>query len=236
MISVIIPTLNEEKYLPQLLKTIKEQKFNDIEIIVADNNSTDKTREIAKSYGCRITSGGLPARGRNSGAKIAKGDILLFLDADVTLLPNSFRKTVLEFDRRELDVASFKIISRKGNKLIKGGFDALYNWPSVFLQDVLPHGAMGIMVKKEIFNKVGGFDEKIKLAEDHYFVRQASEIGKFGIISSVKLFVSLRRFRQDGYIRTLSKYLLTELYMLSGKPPKYDFNYKFGHYSRKKKD
>jgi glycosyltransferase involved in cell wall biosynthesis len=236
MISIIIPTLNEEKYLPQLLKTIRAQEFKDIEIVVADNNSTDGTRKIAKEFSCKISSGGLPAKGRNSGVKIAKGDILLFLDADGTLSPHFLEKSVAEFEKRGLDVASFKIVSRQGNRLIKGSFDALYNWPSALLQDVLPHGAMGIMVKKKIFDKVGGFNEKLKLAEDHYFVRQAAEIGKFGIISSVKLFTSLRRFRQDGYVRTLSKYFVTELLMLSGKPPKFSLGYKFGHYTKKKKD
>jgi glycosyltransferase involved in cell wall biosynthesis len=217
-----------------LLKAIKAQRFKDFEIIVADNNSTDKTRKIAENYGSRITLGGLPGRGRNLGAKVAKGDILLFLDADVVPSSNFLQKTIIEFRKRKLGVASFKIVPKEGNKLIKGGFDVFYNWFSVILQDILPQGAMGIMVKKKVFDKVGGFDEKIKLAEDYYFLRQAAKIEKFGIISSARLFISLRRFRQDGYIRTLSKYLLNGLYMLSGKPPKSIVEYKFDHYAKKK--
>jgi glycosyltransferase involved in cell wall biosynthesis len=54
-ISIVIPTYNEEKYLPRLLKQIKQQDFTDYEIIVADNNSKDKTRSIAKRFGARIT-------------------------------------------------------------------------------------------------------------------------------------------------------------------------------------
>ncbi len=74
MISIIIPTLNEEKYLPKLLRSIKEQDFKEeLEIIVADANSEDKTREIAKKFSCKIVEGGLPAKARNEGAKIAKG-------------------------------------------------------------------------------------------------------------------------------------------------------------------
>ena len=68
--SIIIPTYNEEEYLPVLLDSIKEQDFDDYEIIVADANSTDKTVEIAKDYGCIVVEGGLPAVGRNNGAKI----------------------------------------------------------------------------------------------------------------------------------------------------------------------
>jgi len=240
MLSIIIPTLNEEKYLPLLLNSIKQQDFKDYEIIVADNNSKDKTREIAKKYGCGITSGGLPARGRNKGAKAAKGEVLLFLDADVVLPPGFLRKSTLEFNKRNLDIASYSILPKGGKEIIKRGFDVLYNWPISISQNFLPHGAMGILVKKEIFDKVGGFDEKIKIAEDHYFVRQGAELGKFGIISSTKIFTSLRRFEKDGYFKTLLKYFGSALYMLSGKPVKTDMiKYKFGHYpsvSKKQED
>ena len=220
MLSIIIPTYNEEKYLPLLLNSVKQQDFKDYEIIVADNNSEDKTRDIAGKYGCIITSGGLPARGRNKGAKAAKGELLLFLDADIVLPPGFLRKSMLEFKRRNLDIASYSLLPKGGKKIIKKCLDILYNWPISISQNFLPHGAMGILVEKEIFDKVGGFDEKIKIAEDHYFVRQGAELGKFGIISSTKIFTSLRRFEKDGYVKTLLKYLASALYMLSGKPVK----------------
>ena len=76
MLSIIIPTLNEEKYLPKLLDSIVKQSYKDYEIIIADNNSKDKTRSIARSYGCRLTKGGMPAVARNNGAKIARGKLL----------------------------------------------------------------------------------------------------------------------------------------------------------------
>ena len=234
MISIIIPTYNEEKYLPLLLRTIKKQSFKDYEIIVADNNSTDKTRDVAKKFNCKVTSGGLPAKGRNQGAKVAKGDILLFLDADVYLPSEFLRRSILEFNRRKLDAASYKIVPKKGSKLVKGGFDVLYNWPAYISQGFLPYGAMGIMVKRDIFDKIKGFDENIRIAEDHYFVRQTAEIGKFGILTSTKLLISLRRFEQDGYTKTLGKYLAAAVYMLSGKPIKKGIDYKFGHYTNRK--
>ena len=101
MLSIIIPTLNEEKYLPLLLKEIKKQNSADYEIIVADAGSEDKTIEIAKNYGCKIIPGGLPARGRNEGAKIAQGDIFLFMDADNIFLPPEFLKNLLEEFKKE---------------------------------------------------------------------------------------------------------------------------------------
>lgn len=72
MLSIIIPTLNEEKYLLILLSEIRKQNFIDYEIIVADAVSEDRTIEIARSFNCNIIKGGLPAKGRNEGTKLPK--------------------------------------------------------------------------------------------------------------------------------------------------------------------
>ncbi|MBU0615524.1 MAG: glycosyltransferase, partial [Nanoarchaeota archaeon] len=109
MLSIIIPTLNEEKHLPRLLDSITRQRFKDYEIIVADNNSKDKTRDIAKKFGAKVVPGGLPAKARNLGAKAAKGNILLFLDSDVILSKGSLNKAVTEFTQRNLTVALFTL-------------------------------------------------------------------------------------------------------------------------------
>ena len=82
-LSIVIITKNEQQYLPRLLHSIKMQEFKDYEIIVSDAQSTDKTRAIAKSFGCKIVEGGLPSVGRNNGAKVANAPLILFLDADV---------------------------------------------------------------------------------------------------------------------------------------------------------
>ena len=80
MLSIIIPTLNEEKHLPRLLKNIKDNNLENYEIIVADNNSKDKTRQIAKKYRCKIVQGGLPSKAKNNGAKAARGSLLFFIE------------------------------------------------------------------------------------------------------------------------------------------------------------
>ena len=224
MLSIIIPALNEEKNISKLLGSIKTRKK--YEIIVSDAGSKDKTRQIAKSYGSRITKGGLPAAGKNSGAEKAKGNILLFLDADVVLPEGFIDKSIEEFSKRKLKIASFFLLPETG----KLAFNVFYNFPIFLLEDILPHGAMGIMVKKDLFIKTGGFDEDISLAEDHYFVRQAARIGKYGIIKLTRICVSSRRFKKDGWIRTGLKYFLCELHLIFLGPDrsdrfKYNFNY-----------
>ncbi len=231
MISIIIPTLNEEKYLPLLLTSIKKQRFSDYEIIIADAVSRDGTLDIAKRSNLNIVLGGLPARGKNNGAKNAKGDILLFLDADIVLPENFFGRTLGEFKTRNLDIGSFGLLPIKENKLYHFLFQYFYNLPIIMLEKILPHAAAGIMIKKEIFEKAKGFDEEIKIAEDHDLVRRGIKFGRYGILKSAKIFVSDRRFRQDGWLGTSLKYVFCEFHMIFLGPVKSDiFKYKFGHY------
>lgn len=257
MLSIIIPTLNEEKYLPLLLESInphtkrtlrsaekneicvrssvgvKKQNFSDYEIIVADAGSKDNTIKIAQSYNCRIIPGGLPAKGRNEGAKIAKGDLLLFLDADVVLPEKFFEKALDEFKKRKINIAGFCLLPYKKNIFFHFLFNFFYNWPIIILEKILPH-AVQILVEKNLFEKLNGYDESIKLAEDHDLVRRAKKIAKFGIIKSTKIFISDRRFRGDGWFATAFRYLLCELHMVFFGPVRSDiFKYKFDHYSKK---
>lgn len=233
-LSIIVPALNEENYLPKLLRSIKKQKFRDGEIIVADAGSKDKTLEIAKKFGCKIVKGGLPAKGRNEGAKTAKGDLLLFLDADV-ILPRDFLKRALrEIQRRKLAVASPALEPRTEKKIIKFLFK-YFNAHIKRLEKFLPYGAMGIFIEKSIHQKIKGFDEKLKIAEDHDYIRRAAKIGKFGVLREVKISISLRRFNQDGWMKVLLIYLLAEIhYHLLGPVKSNIFNYKFGHYAKDK--
>ncbi|PIV64862.1 MAG: glycosyl transferase family 2 [Candidatus Nealsonbacteria bacterium CG01_land_8_20_14_3_00_12] len=226
MLSIIVPALNEEKYLPILLSQIKKQNFNsDSEIIVADAGSKDKTVEIARNYGCKIIPGGLPARGRNEGAKIAKGDTLLFMDADNVFLPENFlSKLLAEFERKKLGVASFPIYpnSKKIDKILYGIYNNFVNFTQI------PYATNSVLVKKEIFEKVGGgFDEEIKIAEDHYFAKQAAKFGKFGFIKIEPVLTSDRRFIKDGRLKTYLKFILAGIYMFLFGPVKKDiFKYR----------
>lgn len=91
------------------------------------------------------------------------------------------------------------------------------------------------MVKKEFFEKVKGFDERIKFAEDHNFVRRVKKIGKFGIIKSAKILSSLRRFEKDGWLRTYFRYIIAEIHMLFIGDIKKDIvKYEFGRYPTQK--
>ena len=234
-LSIIIPTLDEEKNLPRLLKEIREQtSAYNCEVIIADANSKDRTVDIARQFNCKIVKGGLPGKGRNEGAKNARYDLFFFLDADITIPDDFFKRALKEFQRRKLDSASFRLVPQNCSILVKLGFDIFYNWPITIMQKFIAYGAMGILVKKRMFYEVGGFDEEIKLGEDVWFLRQAKMKGRFGIIKSVNITPSLRRFRRDGYLRTAIKHLLSDWHMLLLGPIKSDIlHYKFGPYDKK---
>ena len=232
MISIIIPTLNEEKYLEKLLNCIKKQTYKDYEIIVSDYNSKDKTRQVAKKFKCKIANGGLPAKGRNTGAKAAKGDILFFIDADCVIKKDFLQKSLNEIKNRNLDVAGCYLwpLSRR---VFDNSVFALFNfW--IFLTQFFyasgPAGA-GIFCKKSLHQKIKGFDEKIKLSEDMDYVKRASKYGKFRILSTVRTYTSVRRFNKEGRLKLVMKLFLAGVHrLIFGEIRtdifKYRFNYK----------
>src|SRR5574343_1225181 len=115
ILSIIIPTLNEEQNIARLLGIVQRNKFKDYEIIIADAGSKDKTKNIALEHGAKVIPGGLPAKGKNEGAKVAQGEILLFLDADLEMSEGFLDQSMPEFIERKLDVASYKIYPQISN-------------------------------------------------------------------------------------------------------------------------
>ena len=235
-LSIIIPTKNEEECLPILLESIKKQTFKDYEIIVADNKSTDKTKTIAKKYGCKIVGGGLPGKARNRGAKVSRGDILLFLDADTELRNKNFLdKAIKEFEKRKLDLAA-PLMYLKGNKLDKLYFDFWNRLTELFQYSLTPFaGGWCIFIKKDIHNKINGFDEKIILGEDSDYAQRAVKSKlfrvKFKVLKSVKIQVSPRRLQKEGHLKVAAQGIGTGFHWaLLGKDRKNKFGYKFDIY------
>lgn len=229
MLSIIIPTLNEERHLPKLLDSLKKQDFKGYEIIVADFNSKDKTRQIAKKYRCKIAKGGLPAAARNNGTKIAKGDMLFFIDADCIIQKPFLRKSMNEIKSKNLDAAGCyarPIISKFSDEAIF----SLFNLWICITQFFYPNAAYGIFCKKELHKKIGGFNESIKLSEDMDYAKRAGRHGKFRILTNAKIYASVRRFDEEGRIRLIAKLLLSGIYRaLFGEIRKDIFKYRFGH-------
>ena len=148
-ISIIIPTYNEEEFLPNLLTSIQRQGFDDMEVIIADAHSADKTVDIAESFGCKVVPGGLPATGRNNGAAVAESQLLLFLDADSVLTNNYISSAIEEFELHNLGIAITQIVPlEKG--FINQISHELANYLTKQISHIKPHGAgcYGILTYK----------------------------------------------------------------------------------------
>lgn len=199
-LSVIIPAYNEEDVLPRLLHDIRRQSKVNAEVIVADANSTDKTRAVAEAADATVVEGGMPAAGRNAGAKSASGEVLVFLDADVRIPRTFFSRALAEMREKDAVVATCTVRPMSNLTMDR----LIHRFANFFIrinQDRDPHApGYCILVGKEVFDRTGGFDESLKVAEDHDFVARASEFGPFRLLESTYVKVDVRRFEKEGRI------------------------------------
>jgi glycosyltransferase involved in cell wall biosynthesis len=230
-LTIIIPTFNESAYLPELLDALCKQTRQADEIIVADAGSTDGTVELAISRGAKVVPGGMPAVGRNAGAREAKGDYLLFLDADVVPAPDFIARLLAGFEQKDYDIATCFISAideHPLDRVICEGTN-FYFW---MIQPVSPHApGFCILSKRAKHEALGGFDETLTLSEDIDYARRAKRAGKFGIITSARIPVSMRRIGKEGLVGLGLKYAWCEMYAFAGKPVrKPPFTYEFGKF------
>lgn len=229
--SIIIPTYNEEEYLPVLLDSIKEQDFDDYEVIVADANSTDRTREIAEEYGCIVVDGGLPAVGRNNGANVAKGDILLFLDSDLQLTEDYLRDVLYEFQMERLGIAITQMLPMS-NKVQDKLFHDFANYFMIGVEKIKPHGAgcYGIIAKRSLHEECGGFDESLNFGEDTDYIERLAKKAPFRVLRNAKIGVSTRRLEEEGIETLIQQYGKSTINDFLGKrTDAEELNYNFDH-------
>lgn len=202
--SIIIPAYNEEKLLPRLLESIEVARKNyqkgAVEIIVADNSSTDKTKEIAEKFGCRVANveKRCIAAARNGGAKIANGEIFCFIDADSALHPNTFEKIDAAMSDKRIIVGATGIFLER----MSLGLLLVYCMmiPMIWL---LQMDTGVVFCRREDFEAVGGYNENLLLAEDVAFLAALKKRGqtdgkKFTRLSAVKALGSTRKFDEHG--------------------------------------
>ncbi len=234
MLSIIIPTLNEEKYIPGLLDQIFAQLPVGAEVIVSDGSSTDGTVGIAKRYGCYVVTSAIrsPGHQRNEGVKVANGKILLFLDADTRLSDGFLAASLEEFEGRKLDVAGY-YFTLDSPKLIYrlASYWGYINQFILHFFHPLSVGA-GIMSRRTWHEKIGEFDESILFGEDHlYSCAIAHAGGHYGLIRSKKILFNVRRFDREGpWVVCFKWYKLMFQYLLTGPIRKTDVQYEFGKY------
>lgn len=223
LFSVVIPTLNEELFLPRLLDSLVNQSTKNFEVIVVDGSSRDATVLRAKEYEKKLPAlsilvskkASLPLQ-RNLGARQARGKWFVFVDADSVLLPyftqriatfiNQSRPALFTtWFRPDSEVPSDAVFTLIGNLFIEG---------SILLKRPLAPGPLTI-VNKETFGLVGGYNEALTFGEDYDFTTRVVQKGiPLHILRETLFVVSLRRVRREGKLRLIQLYAKASLLVL----------------------
>ncbi|MGC8676200.1 MAG: glycosyltransferase [Candidatus Micrarchaeia archaeon] len=202
--SVIIPALNEEKYIKYPLRGLARQTNKQYEIIVVDGGSKDGTRKIAAKYARVVidTKRG-PGRARNTGAKQAKGDYLLFIDADTEPSSRLIEEYLKTFSEEGVVAATGPVLPlERSSWRVKMG----YKFVSVYFAKFMLRlgkpsiNGMNFAAKRSAFEKVGGFNENFKTYEDWDLSRRLSKIGRVAFNNNAKVYTSVRRVKAWGIL------------------------------------
>lgn len=218
LFSIIVPTLNEEIFLPKLLASLAQQSKKDFEVIVVDGNSKDKTVEVAKTFVKKVPSlrlihskkRSLPFQ-RNMGAQAASGKWYVFVDADSVLLPYFIDRSI-EFIKEQTPKL-FTTWCRPDNDDPKDAvhtlFYNMYVEATLIFKKPLTPGPLTI-IHRDAFDAVHGYDEAHAFNEDVDFGLRLYKIGIHLSIFRETLYVwSLRRFRNEGTLKVLNQYFLS---------------------------
>ena len=221
-ISLVIPAYNEEKFLPRLLQSVEAARLNyestgcAMEVIVADNASTDGTARVAAERGCRVVpvQKRCIAAARNGGARVARGQFLAFVDADFQIHPQTFLAI-------EEALASEKVIAGASGATLERwsagiavSFALLvpFVWMTGFDTGV-------VFCRRADFEAVGGYDERRRIAEDVTLLLALRRLGKrrgqrLVRVTRIKAIASTRKFDEFGEWHYLKFMGLAAAYLL----------------------
>jgi glycosyltransferase involved in cell wall biosynthesis len=224
--SIIIPTLQEEKYILRTLDQFTDclrNKFN-YEVIVSDGGSTDATVQLARNRADLLlehtaSSHQTISMGRNIGARNAKGKIFVFLNADTIIeQPDLFFRVVCDILKNERIIAAtckvniYKEEERFSDRLFHNFFN-YYFWLLNIIGIGMGRGECQIVRRDEFFN-VGGYDEQLAAGEDFNLFVKLCRHGEIAFIPSLIARESPRRFRKFGYRKIVFQWFMNSLSVL----------------------
>ena len=224
--SIIIPAKNEIKNLQATLPQHEKLRGDfDFEVIVADGASTDGTIEFAQGAGARVEAKTKKERetigeGRNRGAAVAKGEVLVFIDAGVRIKnPKEFFETIVQLfkDNPSLVAAVPRVgihpsEATTADTLVHGAVNAIIH----FFNAVGLGAGKGEtqIIRREAFKKVGGYNERLVAAEDNDLMRRLARMGTTRFVSSLQVYDNPSRYRKLGYPHVIGLWILNQLSVL----------------------
>jgi rSAM/selenodomain-associated transferase 2 len=217
-VSIIIPTLNEEKIIARTLVSLRRLE-GEFEIILVDGGSRDRTRDLAVTTLKQFPQGQLieSPRGRgpqmNAGARAACGAVLLFLHADTVLPADAIRQVGNVMKNSKIIGGNFALMF-DGRDVWSRAFTRIYNWRRRF---GIYYGDSAIFVRREVFDRLGGFIDA-PIMEDYDFCRKLERAGETALIESPAI-TSSRRWGRWRTVYVLMIWVLLQwLYLIGARP------------------
>lgn len=200
----MVPAYNEEKYISHTLRALRNQTFTDFEVIVKDGKSRDRTVEAAERFTDKLVSvvDCSAAEARNQGACCADGEILVFMDADTFLPGDTFERFNTLMDDESVVGASCRKVAQSKN-LLDRVFYEFVNLSTFVSCKMGLGGAHGncMLIRKRVFEKIGGFNPNIIVAEEQDLVRRALKFGRYVFLLDFCVFENPRRLQKWGRLR-----------------------------------
>ena len=225
MISIIIPTLNEEKTLGNTLAKLRGRFSTPHEVIISDGKSSDRTVEIARAGADKVVAYDRPERQtiaqcRNDGARAAVGEFLVFLDADCTIPdPDVFFKKILAHFERDPELIAVNVAIRVLPEAETFADWAIYNLFNdyLWLMNNVLHVGMAAgefqMMRTTAFKQVGGYNEKLVASEDIDLFARLSKVGKVRYEKGLVIHHTGRRAHKIGWPKLLSLWIMNAVSM-----------------------
>ncbi|MGX1931246.1 TIGR04283 family arsenosugar biosynthesis glycosyltransferase [Flagellimonas sp. 2504JD4-2] len=196
-ISIIIPVLNEEGFIGQVIQHLKETSdpSNIKEIICVDGGSHDKTMEVSMAYGTTVLQSKKGrARQMNFGARHAQGEILYFLHAD-TFTPKNFDSTILNAIDQGHESGCFRMQFDTKNPILR-----FFAWLSRINHTLCRGGDQSLFIKRKLFETNKGFNEDYLIYEDTEFITRLYQQTKFKVLPEAVI-TSARKYREKGWVK-----------------------------------
>tara|TARA_A100001015_G_scaffold321124_1_gene450256 strand:+ start:1038 stop:1757 length:720 start_codon:yes stop_codon:yes gene_type:complete len=207
-LSIVVPAYNEEETIEETLISLKEQDYSNIELIVVDNNSSDRTNELAKkqcnSVYLETEQGYIAAV--NRGAKEATGDLITFCDADSFYPKNWASQIVTEFEKSREIVAVYGSADTHDSNAIQNHINGFFYTLFLRISRLLGldnTSGFNFVMRRASFIKVGGYDPKFKkMSPDIELGKRLKKEGLISFNPSIKVRSSFRRYQESGVLST----------------------------------
>ena len=242
---MVVPCLNEEKYVGGILGDLAVQTVGPKQVIVVDSGSDDDTAKVAESFAKQLPVKVVKARrrgvavARNTGAAAAKTDWIVFIDADIRIDSSFLQYLQTEISASELAATAPRYGIQSQNLLDRLGVGLSSRYIRLYETSKKPV-ALGwcIAVQRSVHEQIGGFDESMSLGEDYDYIQRVAAIGgKFRFAPTAVAYGSMRRYHQQGKVRMFFDTIRMEVVrgLNGGRIQPGTIDYEYGSYDKPKK-